>query len=64
MRSGELRPEDIGTEVFLLPAAGHAEKDGTYTNTQRLVQWRDKALEPPGDARSELHFILPPDPPR
>ena len=26
-------------------------------NTQRLMQWRDKALEPPGDARSELWFM-------
>ena len=47
---GELQPEDIDTEVFLLPAAGHAEKDGTFTNTQRLLQWHEKAVEPPGDA--------------
>ena len=57
VRSGELRTEDIGTEVFLMPAAAHVEKDGTFTNTQRLVQWHDKALEPPGDARSELWFM-------
>jgi formate dehydrogenase major subunit len=57
VRSGELRPSDIGTEVFLMPAAGHVEKEGSFTNTQRLVQWRDQALEPPGDARSELHFL-------
>jgi len=55
--SGELRTEDIGTEVFLLPAATHIEKEGTFTNTQRLLQWRDKALEPPGDCRSELWFM-------
>ena len=54
---GELRPEDIPTEVFLMPAAGHAEKDGTFTNTQRLLQWREKAVDPPGAARSENHFI-------
>jgi formate dehydrogenase major subunit len=58
VRSGELKPEDIGTEVFLMPAAGHVEKEGHFTNTQRLLQWRDKAIEPPGDARSELHFIV------
>ncbi len=57
VQSGEVRPEDIQTEVFLMPAATHIEKEGTFTNTQRLVQWRDKALEPPGDARSELWFI-------
>ena len=58
VRSGELRPEDIKTEVFLMPAAGHVEKEGHFTNTQRLLQWRDKAIEPPGDARSELHFMV------
>ena len=57
MRSGELRPEDIQTEVFLMPAASHVEKDGHFTNTQRLLQWHDKAIEPPGDARSELWFM-------
>jgi formate dehydrogenase major subunit len=57
VESGELRTEDIRTEVFLMPAATHIEKEGTFTNTQRLVQWRDKALDPPGDARSELWFV-------
>ncbi len=57
VRDGELRTEDIQTEVFLMPAASHVEKEGSFTQTQRLVQWRDKALDPPGDARSELWFI-------
>jgi formate dehydrogenase major subunit len=58
VRSGELRTEDIATEVFLLPAAAHIEKAGHFTNTQRLLQWREKAVEPPGDARSELEFMI------
>src|SRR5207237_4926750 len=33
------------------------EKEGTFTQTQRLLQWREKALDPPGDARSELWFF-------
>ena len=53
---GELRTEEIATEVFLLPAAGHAEKDGTFTNTQRLLQWHEKAVDPPDDCRSETWF--------
>ncbi|MEA2306043.1 MAG: formate dehydrogenase major subunit [Solirubrobacteraceae bacterium] len=57
IQSGELRTEDIQTEVFLMPAASHVEKEGSFTNTQRLLQWRDKALEPPGDARSDLWFM-------
>ena len=54
---GELSPATIGTEVFLFPAAGTAEKEGTFTNTQRLLQYRNKAVNPPGDARSELWFM-------
>jgi formate dehydrogenase major subunit len=57
IEAGETRPEDIPTEVFFLPAAAHVEKDGTFTNTQRLLQWHEKAVEPQGDCRSELHWI-------
>jgi formate dehydrogenase major subunit len=56
VEAGELRPEDIGTEVFFMPAAAHTEKAGTFTNTQRLLQWRHKAVEPPQDCRSDLWF--------
>jgi formate dehydrogenase major subunit len=55
--SGELSTERIGTEVFFLPAAAHVEKDGSFTNTQRLLQWHQKALDPPADARSDLWFL-------
>ncbi len=54
---GELRTEEIATEVFFLPAAAHAEKDGCFTNTQRLLQWHEKAVDAPGDARSEAWFL-------
>ena len=54
---GEIKPEDIGTEVFFFPAAAHTEKNGSFTNTQRLLQWHYKAIEPKGDCRSELDFI-------
>ncbi|MGN6599319.1 MAG: molybdopterin dinucleotide binding domain-containing protein, partial [Actinomycetes bacterium] len=56
IQTGELKTEDIPTEVFFLPAAAHTEKDGSFTNTQRLLQWHHKAVEPPDDARSELWF--------
>ncbi len=55
---GELWPEDVGTEVFFFPCAAHTEKDGTFTNTQRLLQWHHAAVPPPGACRSELHFLL------
>ncbi len=54
---GEWDPKAIATEVFLFPAAGSAEKEGTFTNTQRLLQYREKAVDPPGDSRSEAWFI-------
>ena len=54
---GELKPEEIETEIFFFPAAGHAEKEGAFTNTQRLLQWREKAVDPPGDARSDAWFM-------
>ncbi len=57
VQRGELTPEQIGTEVFFLPAALSAEKDGTVTNTSRLVQWHDVVLDAPGDSRSDLWFI-------
>jgi formate dehydrogenase major subunit len=56
IEDGEVSPHDIATEVFFLPAAAHTEKDGTFTNTQRLLQWHHKAVDPPGDCRSELWF--------
>lgn len=55
--STRLRPEEIATEVFFFPCASHAEKDGTFTNTQRLLQWHHQAVDPPGDCRSDLHFV-------
>ncbi len=58
IETGELAPETIGTEVFFVPAATHTEKEGTFTQTQRLLQWRHKAVEPPGDARSDLWFYF------
>jgi formate dehydrogenase major subunit len=56
IETGELVTEEIPTEVFFMPAATHVEKDGSFTNTQRLLQWHFKAVEPEGDCRSELWF--------
>ncbi len=54
---GEWRPEDIQTEVFMLPAALPGEKEGTFTNTHRLIQWHDQVVEPQADVRSDLWFV-------
>ena len=56
LETGEMRTEDIKTEVFFLPAAAHTEKDGSFTNTQRMLQWHNEAVPPADDARSDLWF--------
>jgi formate dehydrogenase major subunit len=58
IESGELKTQQIATEVFFLPAAAHTEKDGSFTNTQRLLQWHRQAVEPKQDCRSELWFYF------
>jgi formate dehydrogenase major subunit len=57
IETGEIVPEQCRTEVFFFPAASHVEKEGTFTQTQRMLQWREKAVEPSGDQRSELWFF-------
>jgi len=50
-------PKSIGTEIFFIPTATVLEKEGTMVNTNRLLQWHDKAIEPAGDARSDLYVF-------
>lgn len=57
VETGEIDPTRCRTEVFFFPAASHVEKSGTFTQTQRMLQWRDQAVEPTGDRRSELWFF-------
>jgi formate dehydrogenase major subunit len=49
--------KDVKTEVFFLPAAPAAEKDGSLTNTMRLIQWHERAVKPPRDVRSDADFF-------
>jgi len=50
-------PKTIQTEVLLLPATYFMEKEGIITGSGRLVQWRYKAVDPPGEARSDLEIF-------
>jgi len=43
----------IPTEVYQLPASGFAEKDGTFINSARWMQWKWKAIDPPGNAKTD-----------
>lgn len=47
-------PKTINTEVFALPAASSIEKEGSIVNSGRWMQWRYKAVEPPGMAKSDM----------
>lgn len=43
---------------LVLPAAIWGEKDGTYTNTERRVSKANRAVDPPGEARSDFDIFL------
>jgi formate dehydrogenase major subunit len=47
----------IKTTVYRLPCAGFAEKDGTFVNSARWLQWKNIALAPPGDARVDQEIL-------
>jgi formate dehydrogenase major subunit len=49
--------KDIKTTVYRLPCAGFAEKDGTFTNSARWLQWKNAALPMPGDARLDQALV-------
>jgi formate dehydrogenase major subunit len=53
-------PDDmkkIQTTVYRLPCAGFSEKDGTFVNSARWLQWKNAALPPPGDARLDQDIV-------
>jgi len=59
-RSPGITPDDmknIKTEVYRLPGAGFAEKDGTFVNSARWLQWKWPALPPPGDAKLDQEIL-------
>lgn len=50
-------PKTIQTEVIALPAAYFMEKEGTITGSGRMVQWRYRAVPPPGQAKADLEIL-------
>jgi formate dehydrogenase major subunit len=59
-KSPGITPEDmkgIETTVYRLPCAGFAEKDGSFTNSARWLQWKNAALPPPGDCRLDQAIL-------
>lgn len=47
----------IKTTVYRLPGAGFAEKDGTFVNSARWLQWKYVALPPPGAAKVDQEIL-------
>lgn len=53
----DMDQEKINTEVFFLPAALIYEKTGSINNSGRWIQWREKAIEPPGECKSDFEML-------
>jgi formate dehydrogenase major subunit len=49
--------KQIKTAVYRLPGAGFAEKDGTFVNSARWLQWKYAALAPPGQAKTDQEIV-------
>jgi formate dehydrogenase major subunit len=49
--------KNINTVVYRLPGAGFAEKDGTFVNSARWLQWKYVALPPPGQAKTDQEIL-------
>ncbi len=56
-RAPGIDPSKVQTEVFMLPATHWIEKDGSFTNSGRWVQWKEQVLPPEGESRHD-HWIL------
>jgi formate dehydrogenase major subunit len=49
--------KQINTTVYRLPCTGFSEKDGSFTNSARWLQWKYAALPPPGDTRLDQDIL-------
>jgi formate dehydrogenase major subunit len=54
---GGIDSSQVQTEVYQLPCSGFAEKDGTFTNSARWMQWKWKAVDPPGQAKTDQEVL-------
>ena len=50
-------PQSIQTEVIRLPASCFAEDPGSFTNSSRNIQWHGKAIDPPGEAKTDREIM-------
>jgi formate dehydrogenase-N alpha subunit len=50
-------PAKIATEVIRLPSTCFAEETGTFTNSSRVITWKEKAVDPPGEAKTDSEIM-------
>ncbi|HMS80359.1 MAG TPA: molybdopterin dinucleotide binding domain-containing protein, partial [Burkholderiaceae bacterium] len=53
----DVDPAKIQTEVFRLPTSCFAEETGTFTNSSRVISWKEKAVDPPGEAKPDSEIV-------
>jgi formate dehydrogenase-N alpha subunit len=53
----DVDPAKIRTEVFRLPTSCFAEETGTFTNSSRVISWKEKAVDPPGQSKADSEII-------
>ena len=53
----DVDPSKIRTEVFRLPTSCFAEETGTFTNSSRVISWKEKAVDPPGQSKADSEII-------
>ena len=53
----DVDPAKIQTEVFRLPTTCFAEETGTFTNSSRVIAWKEKAVDPPGEAKTDSEIM-------
>ena len=53
----DVDPAQVRTEVFRLPSSCFAEESGTFTNSSRVLSWKDKAVDPPGEAKVDSEIV-------
>ena len=55
--TNDVDPKSIQTEGFRLPATCFAEETGSFTNSSRVISWKEKAVDPPGEAKPDSEII-------
>jgi formate dehydrogenase-N alpha subunit len=53
----DVDPKQIQTEVFRFPTSCFAEETGTFTNSSRVITWKEKAVDPPGEAKVDSEIM-------